>query len=127
MRPDSHEAYLASVDSAVRPRLVAIQARVEALLPQAQRCIGYSMPAFRTAPGGRIFFYFAAFKKHVGIYPPLRQDVALAEGLAESMAPYRGEKGNLSFAHTQPLPIELIGQVALALHRQDAARGPARR
>jgi len=114
MRPDSHEAYFARVDPAVRPRLGAIQAQVEVLLPQAQRCIGYSMPAFRTGPGGRIFFYFAAFKRHVGVYPPLTQD----EALIPALAPYRGEKGNLSFAHAQPLPLELIGQVALALHAQ---------
>lgn len=118
MRPDSHDAYFAAVSPELRKRLEAIQARVEALLPQAQRCIGYGMPAFRTGPGGRIFFYFAAFKKHVGIYPPLRQD----EGLIQTLAPYRGEKGNLSFAHAQPLPLDLIGQVALALHRQDVTR-----
>jgi uncharacterized protein YdhG (YjbR/CyaY superfamily) len=108
----SHEAYFATVPEAVRPRLAAIQARVESLLPNATRCIGYHMPAYRGRQ--RIFFYFAAFKKHIGIYPPLRHDAALIEELA----PYRGEKGNLSFPLNQPLPIELIGRVAVALHRE---------
>ncbi|MFO1217231.1 MAG: DUF5655 domain-containing protein [Burkholderiaceae bacterium] len=107
----SHEAYFAGVPPAVRSRLQAIQARVESLLPEARRCIGYGMPAFR---GRRIFFYFAAFKKHIGVYPPVRHDAAL---IAE-LQPYRGPKGNLSFPLEQPLPIELIGRVAVALHRE---------
>lgn len=107
----SHEAYFATVPPDVRPLLESIQARVESLLPEASRCIGYNMPAFRHR---RIFFYFAAFKKHIGVYPPVRQDAALIRELA----PYRGEKGNLSFPLNQPLPIELIGRVAVALHRE---------
>lgn len=111
----SHEAYFASVPPEVRPLLEAIQAQVESLLPKAMRCIGYNMPAFRH---GRIFFYFTAFKKHIGIYPPVRQDAALIRELA----PYRGEKGNLSLPLNQPLPIELIGRVAVALHREYARK-----
>ncbi len=108
---ESHEAYIASVPEAVRPLLVAIQAKVESLLPDASRCIGYGMPAFRHR---RIFFYFAAFKKHIGIYPPVTRDAALIEALA----PYLGEKGNLSLPLDRPLPIDLIGRVAVALYRQ---------
>lgn len=108
----SHDEYLASSPEDVRPRLAAIQAWVESLLPDATRCIGYRMPAYR---GGKwIFFYFAAFKKHIGIYPPVTRDAALITELA----PYRGAKGNLTFALNQPLPIELIGRVAVALHRE---------
>lgn len=107
----SHEAYFETVSPQARLRLEAIQARVEALLPSITRCIGYNMPAFRD---GRIFFYFAAFKNHIGIYPPLNQDATLVRELA----PYRGAKGNLSFPLDQPLPMELVGRVAVALHRQ---------
>lgn len=114
----AHDDYFASVpDAQARARLGAIQAQIEALLPQATRCIGYRMPAFRGRK--RIFVYFAAFKQHIGLYPPLRHDAALIEALA----PYRGEKGNLSFPLNQPLPIELIGRVAVALQRE--IDGPA--
>lgn len=109
----THEAYFDTLSPAPRALLEAIQARVEALIPEAQRCIGYNMPAYR---GRRIFFYFAAFKKHIGIYPPLTGDARLVEALR----PYRGAKGNLSFPYAEPLPIDLIGEVALALHRQYA-------
>jgi uncharacterized protein YdhG (YjbR/CyaY superfamily) len=110
----SHEAYFESVAPAARTLLVSIQAEVAMLLPEATQCISYNLPAFRSK---RVFFYFGAFKKHIGIYPPVIQDAALARELA----PYRGDKGNLSFPLGQPLPLELIGRVAVALHREYGA------
>lgn len=107
----SHEAYFENAAPEARPRLASIQAKIESLIPSATRCISYKMPAFR---GKRVFFYFAAFKKHIGVYPPVMGDAAL---IAE-LAPYRGEKGNLSFPLNEPLPLDLIGRVALALHRE---------
>jgi uncharacterized protein YdhG (YjbR/CyaY superfamily) len=107
----SHEEYFESVPVEARRLLQAIQAKVEALLPGASRCVSYNMPAFKH---GRVFFYFAAFKKHIGIYPPVTQDARLIQELA----PYRGPKGNLSFPLSEPLPVELIGRVAVALSRE---------
>lgn len=114
MNFSSHESYFAATPAQARERLVLIQAEVERGLPGLQRCISYRMPAFRLAQGRTPFFFFAAFKRHVGIYPPLNDDAAL---IAET-APYRGPKGNLSFAHEQALPLDLIGRVAQALARQ---------
>jgi uncharacterized protein YdhG (YjbR/CyaY superfamily) len=111
----SHDEYFATVPKDVQPRLAAIQAMVESLIPDASRCIGYNMPAFRDK---RIFFYFAAFKKHIGIYPPVSRDSALIRELE----PFRGGKGNLSFPLNPPLPVELIGRVAVALHREYALK-----
>ncbi|MFC3853229.1 iron chaperone [Salinispirillum marinum] len=107
----SHEEYFESIAPEVRPLLVSIQERVESVLPDTARCISYNLPAFREK---RVFFYFAAFKKHIGIYPPVTQDAVLIRELA----PYRGVKGNLSFPLNQPLPIDLIERVAVALNRE---------
>lgn len=115
MTLSSHEEYFETALDEVRPVLTAIQAKVESLLPDVTRCISYKMPAFKAK---RVFFYFAAFKNHIGIYPPVTQDVALIQELA----PYRGEKGNLSFPLSQALPIELIGRVAVALHQEYKAK-----
>lgn len=111
----SHEEYFLSVPDDVRPKLLAIQTTVESLIPGATRCIGYNMPAFRST---RIFFYFAAFKKHIGIYPPVASD----HPLVESLARYRGAKGNLAFPLNEALPLALIGRVAEALHQAYAAK-----
>ena len=66
--------------------------------------ISYKMPAF-TLDGDLI--YFAAFKKHVGIYPPVRGDAKLNKELSR----FRGEKGNLKFPLDEPIPYELIGRL----------------
>lgn len=107
----NHEAYFATCTVEAQHLLLQIQQQVEAHIPDAQRCIGYNMPAFKRE---RIFFYFAAFKKHIGIYPPLNDDAALVAQTAR----YRGPKGNLSFPYSEPLPLDLIAQVAVALARQ---------
>jgi uncharacterized protein YdhG (YjbR/CyaY superfamily) len=106
----SHEDYLEAMPE-YRDRLDAIRHEVELRVPDAKPVISYNMPAYRRA---RIFFYVAAFKKHVGIYPPLTDDAAL---LVET-TPYRGLKGNLVFPHDAPLPMDLIGRVAQALAAQ---------
>ena len=109
----THDEYIAAARQEVAPLLRQIAAAVHALLPEAEPCISYNIPAFRL---GRTFFYFAAFKQHIGVYPPVRADSALLDELA----PYLGEKGNLSFPLAKPVPIELIGRVAVALSRQGA-------
>lgn len=111
----SHEEYIAAAPSDVRKILLNVQALVEAALPKAQRCISYGMPAYR---GGKVFFYFAGFKSHLGVYPPLKDDSALVAELA----PYRNEKGNLAFKYKDPIPYELIGRVASALAREYARK-----
>ena len=113
MKPATHEDYFATVPQASAEVLRQIQAEVVSLLPDATKCMGYGMPAFRQK---RVFFYFAAFKKHIGIYPPVKDD----EELIEETQAYRGPKGNLSFTFVQGAPVQLIGRVAEALTKQHA-------
>jgi uncharacterized protein YdhG (YjbR/CyaY superfamily) len=113
-KPPGIDDYIASAPADVRPVLERIRQVVHARVPGATETIGYKMPAFRL---GKIFIYFAAFKKHIGIYPPVRGDQALLEALRD----YRGEKGNLKFPLDQPMPFALIGRVAEALARERTA------
>jgi len=110
---DPHAAHLAACTPAARERLIAVREVLEAAVPGAERTMAYQMPAIRQ---GRIIAYFAAFKQHIGIYPPVREP---AELVAE-LAPYAGPKGNLSFPHKAELPLDLIGRVGKALAAQYA-------
>ena len=107
----SHEEYIAAASKDAQEILSRIQALVEAALPTAQRCISYNLPAYRDR---KVFFYFAAFKNHLGVYPPVKDDA----GLVRELASYRNEKGNLAFKYKDPIPYELIGRVAVALSRE---------
>ncbi len=110
----THEEYFSAQPTAVRELLQRIQKEVAKEVPDALQCISYNMPAFKQQ---RVFFYFAAFKKHIGVYPPVTNDQVL---IAETTR-FRGPKGNLSFPYGQDLPILLIGRVAVALAAQYSA------
>ena len=107
----SIDDYLATVSPDVRRIMEEIRKVVKRTVPAAEETISYQMPAFKL---DRTFIYFAAFKKHVGIYPPVKGD----KDLAKALLPYRGEKGNLKFPLDQPMPYDLIGRVVEALSRQ---------
>lgn len=109
--------YIAAAPAVSQPILEEIRKRIRERVPEARETIGYGMPAFRL---GRIFIYFAAFQKHIGIYPPVTQD----QELIAALGPFRNDKGNLRFPLQRPLPYELIGRVAAALAREHAAEVP---
>jgi uncharacterized protein YdhG (YjbR/CyaY superfamily) len=68
-----------------------------------------------------MLIYFAAFKKHIGIYPPLRGDKKLIEKLAR----YRGAKGNLKFPLDEPMPYHLITKIVKARLKEQAEKARA--
>jgi uncharacterized protein YdhG (YjbR/CyaY superfamily) len=103
--------YLASVTPESKLILGEIRKLIQVKVPNANETISYQMPAFKLS---RTFIYFAAFKKHIGIYPPVKGDKILTAALL----PYAGEKGNLKFPLDQPMPYELIGRVVVALAKQ---------
>ena len=103
--------YLAATPPDVRPVLARIREEVRKVAPEATELVSYRMPAFRAR---RIFFYYAAFKQHVGVFPPVTGSASLQKKLAR----YRGEKGNLRFPLEEPMPYALIAEVAAALLRE---------
>ena len=103
--------YLGSVTPEAKQILQEIRQLIQHTVPDAQETISYQMPAFKQK---RTFIYFAAFKKHIGVYPPVTRD----QSLIAATARYRNDKGNLAFPLDETMPYELIGRVALALSLQ---------
>ena len=101
------DEYVAQAPPATRPILQKIRAIVRQEARGAVERISYRMPAF--FDGGAII-YFAPFRHHVGIFPPVKGDAALERALAK----YRGEKGNLRFPLDEPMPYPLIRRVVRA-------------
>ena len=109
----SIDEYIASTAPDIQLVLEKIRQAIRAAVPEAAEAISYKIPAFKR---GGTFIYFAAFKSHIGIYPPVNG----SKRLASALLPYRGDKGNLKFPLNQPIPYDLIGQVASALSREYA-------
>jgi uncharacterized protein YdhG (YjbR/CyaY superfamily) len=103
-RPATIDEYIAAFPPDVQAILERIRLTIRRAAPRAQEKISYLMPAF--ALDGDLI-YFAAFKKHIGVFPPVRGDKKLVKELSR----YRGEKGNLKFPFAEPVPYDLIRRV----------------
>ena len=118
--PATIDEYIAGFAPATQELLEQVRQTVHAAAPEAREVISYRIPAFK---GHGILVYFAAFKAHIGFYPPVRGDAELEE----AVAPYAGEKGNLRFAMDKPLPLDLIARITRLRMLQDRERGKAAR
>jgi uncharacterized protein YdhG (YjbR/CyaY superfamily) len=67
--------------------------------------------------------YFAAWKNHIGLYPPIAGDKALEKAVAR----YAGPKGNLQFPLDEPIPYELVDRIVKLRVKQDSAKAAAKR
>jgi uncharacterized protein YdhG (YjbR/CyaY superfamily) len=116
--PTNIEEYIAASAAAVRPILRELRRVIRAAAPEATELISYRMPAFRQRG---ILVYFAAFKTHIGLFPPVRGDAKLAKALA----PYAGPKGNLKFPLAERVPYALIKRIVRLRVKQDSAKARA--
>lgn len=114
------DEYIATFPPSVQAILRKIRATVAATAPDALEKIGYQMPAF--AQDG-ILIYFAAFKNHIGVFPPVSGDPRLEQSLSR----YMGPKGNLKFPLDEPVPYHLIKRIVALRLRQNVAKAAAGR
>lgn len=114
------DEYIAAAAPQVRTVLVELRRIVREAAPDAEEFISYGMPAYRQR---RILIYFAAFKKHIGVFPPFSGDPELEK----AVEPYAGPKGNLKFPLDWPIPYGLIQRIVkLRLMQEPAQCSPKR-
>jgi uncharacterized protein YdhG (YjbR/CyaY superfamily) len=102
--PKTVDEYIAGFAPDVQAILERIRQTVKTAAPAAEETISYRMPAFKL---NGMLVYFAAFKKHIGLYPPVRGD----DSLMKAVRPYAGPKGNLQFPFGKPVPRALIRRI----------------
>jgi uncharacterized protein YdhG (YjbR/CyaY superfamily)/GNAT superfamily N-acetyltransferase len=119
-KPKDVDAYIRLSQPAVRATLRRIRATIRAAAPRAEEVISYGIPAFRQ---DGVIVYFAAFKQHIGFFPPLRDDARLQAAAAR----YANEKGNLRFPLDEPIPYALIGKIVRRKVKQNLVRARDRR
>jgi uncharacterized protein YdhG (YjbR/CyaY superfamily) len=115
VRPTNIDDYIARFSPDVQEVLEGIRSTIRESAPDAHEVISYSIPAFKLSG---ILVYFAAFKKHIGFYPPVSGDAKLKKAISA----YAGEKGNLRFPLDQPIPYDLIGRIVKHRVKQDRAK-----
>lgn len=107
MKPRTIDEYIAVFSPEIQAILQKIRSTIHKGAPDAAERISYGIPAL-DLNGGPV--YFAAFKSHIGFYPPVRGDAKLMK----ETSLYAGEKGNLKFPLAKPIPYRLISRIVKA-------------
>jgi uncharacterized protein YdhG (YjbR/CyaY superfamily) len=103
--PKTIEEYIDAQPEDLRPRLREVYGTIKAALPDAAEKMSWQMPTFWK---GQNLIHFAAFKKHIGIYPGGEATTEFAEKLIG----YKTSKGGIQFPNNKPLPLGLIAEIA---------------
>jgi uncharacterized protein YdhG (YjbR/CyaY superfamily) len=104
MTPKTIDEYIANFPKEVQEILEKVRETIRKAAPGAQETIKYRMPTF-ILEGNLV--YFAAFKRHIGFYPPVKGLVKYKDKLAA----YEGPKGSLIFPLDKPIPYDLISEI----------------
>lgn len=108
-KPDSVDTYLAAQPPTERAVLQQIRETIHRVVPGTGEKISYAIPA--ATIDGRVFIFFAGWKSHVSVYPIPDGDAALHQAIE----PYNSGRGTLKFPLGEPIPYDLIAQVAVRL------------
>jgi len=103
--PRDIDEYVAGFPAAVQKILEKIRMTIRKAAPGAEEAISYKIPTFNLK--GRYLIYFAAYKKHIGLYPAPRE----SKEFKEELSCYEGGKGTVRFPFDKPIPYDLIRRI----------------
>ena len=103
------DTYLAGLDEPKRSTLEALRQSILEVVPGAEQCISYGVPAFRVH--GKVVAGFAAFKQHLSYLP---HSGSVLPALSDELAGYEMTKSSLHFPIDEPLPKRLVKKLVTA-------------
>jgi uncharacterized protein YdhG (YjbR/CyaY superfamily) len=115
--PHPFDAYLAGQPEPQRATLETVAATLRLLLPSAEECMSYGMPAFKV--DGIALAGIAGFVKHCSYFP---HSGASLEGIAADLQGYDWDKGTLRFPIDKPLPRALLRKLIAERLRVESSR-----
>jgi uncharacterized protein YdhG (YjbR/CyaY superfamily) len=108
-KPATIDAYLATVKGEKRAALDQLRKTIRAVVPRAEECISYTIPAFRL--DGRIVAGFAATAKGCSYFP---FSGSTLRTLSKELVDYDQTKSSLHFDPARPLPATLVRKLVKA-------------
>lgn len=103
--PRTIEEYIERQPEYARPYLRQINEAIRSAIPEAKEKISWSMPTYRK---NHNLIHFAAFKKHIGLYP----GAEAVEAFADKLKDFKTSKGTIQLPYDKPLPLDLIVQIS---------------
>lgn len=102
-QPKTIDQYLATVPGDRRAALEALRKTIRAIVPKAEECISYGIPAFRL--DGAVIAGFCARADGCSYFP---FSGSTLRTLAGDLARYEQTKSSLHFTPDAPLPASLV-------------------
>src|SRR5690348_16091561 len=102
-KPRTIDEYLSTVKGEKRDALERLRKTIRSIVPEAEECISYGIPAFRLA--GKVVAGFAATKKGCSYFPFSGTTLAT---LRADLRDYEQTKSSLHFDAARPLPKALV-------------------
>jgi uncharacterized protein YdhG (YjbR/CyaY superfamily) len=118
-KPKDIDEYIAGFPGNVQEVLQKIRNTIKKNAPEATETIKYEMPTF-LYKGNLV--YFAAFKNHIGFYPP----VTGLEKFKKELSVYEGPKGSLKFPLDKPIPYDLISEIVMFRVKENSQRAESK-
>lgn len=99
------DEYIESFPKEVQDRMQQIRLIIRENAPEAIEAITWRMPTFKF--NGSNLIHFAAFKKHIGIYPGAEAIIVFEKELSS----YKTSKGAIQLPLDKPIPADLIKNI----------------
>jgi uncharacterized protein YdhG (YjbR/CyaY superfamily) len=113
MSQEEIDEYLASLQEPKRSTLTTLRHSILDVIPEAEQCISYGLPAFRVH--GKVIAGFGAFKNHLSYLP---HSGSVFPELGNELAKYKSSSGALQFPVDAPLPKSLVKKLVTTRLRQ---------
>jgi uncharacterized protein YdhG (YjbR/CyaY superfamily) len=94
--------------------LEKLRKAIHAVVPKAEECISYGIPAFRL--NGRSLVFFGAWANHCASYPGTS---ATLKKFQNELKDFRRSKDTLRFSPEKPLPVALLKELVRAPVREN--------
>lgn len=105
IKPKDIDEYISFQDESTQPYLQTMRETIRSAIPEAQEKISWSMPTFWKK---RNLIQFAAFKRHIGLYP----GPEAVEMFQDRLSGYETSKGTIRIPYREPLPLDVIADIA---------------
>ncbi len=114
------DSYIAQFPKEVQVILEKIRQTVADAAPGAVEAISYQIPTFKL--NGSNLVHFAAWKDHIGFYATPAGNTAFQKELAR----YKMAKGSVRFPLDEPIPYDLVAEIARFRVKETQATGKAK-
>lgn len=98
------DEFLSQLDADKRKALGKLRKTIKGIVPGAEECISYGMPAFRYE--GRMLVWFGAGAHHCAFYPG-----GVVQRYNNELKGFKTGKGTIQFQPGHPIPVGLIKRI----------------